>query len=65
MYGEKNGVALGSIFRLTENALITRIEQLVTQYPNVFRLTENAGMHQLFRYEKPRIRDNLPFNNIK
>ncbi|MDD5229666.1 MAG: DUF4007 family protein [Methylococcales bacterium] len=60
MYGEKNGVALGSIFRLTENALITRIEQLVMQYPNVFRLTETAGMHQLFRYTKP---DSMTFLN--
>ncbi len=60
MYGEKNGVALGSVFRLTENALITLVEQLVTKYPIIFQLNETAGIHQLLRYEKP---DSMTFLN--
>ena len=51
MHGEKYGVALGSIFRLTENALIGLIEELVVQNP-LFQLNETAGLHQLFRTEK-------------
>jgi hypothetical protein len=51
MHGEKYGVALGSVFRLTENALINLIEQLVVQYPS-FQLNETAGLHQLYRIEK-------------
>ncbi len=60
MYGEKNSVALGSIFRLTENALISLVEQLVAKYPNVFQLNETAGIHQIFRNEKP---DSMTFLN--
>ncbi|MEI7840817.1 MAG: DUF4007 family protein [Methylococcaceae bacterium] len=59
MYGEKNSVALGSIFRLTENALIQLIEQLVAHYP-IFQLSETAGLHQFFRHEKT---DSLTFLN--
>jgi hypothetical protein len=60
MYAEKNGVALGSVFRLTENALISLVEQLVTKYPIIFQLNETAGIHQLFRYEK---HDSMMFLN--
>jgi hypothetical protein len=49
MYGEKYGVALGGVFRLTEGALLAKLEKLVTHYPNVFGINETAGIHQLSR----------------
>jgi len=49
MYGQKYGVALGSVFRLTESALLAKLEQLVARYPNVFHINETAGIHQFSR----------------
>ena len=49
MYGEKQGVAIGSVFRLTESALVRLIEKLVLNYPDIFQINETAGLHQLFR----------------
>lgn len=50
MYGgEKYGIALGSVFRLTESALLAKLEKLVVRYPNVFHINETAGIHQLSR----------------
>ena len=39
----------GSIFRLTEQALIAKLEHLVEAFPAHFRLDDTAGLHQLFR----------------
>lgn len=41
-------VAPGAIFRITENALITKLEQLVELLPDVFEIRETAGIHQLY-----------------
>jgi len=49
MYGEKGGIALGSVFRLTESALIAKLENLVDRYPEIFQINETAGINQLFR----------------
>lgn len=49
MYGQKYGVALGSVFRLKENALLAKLEQLVARYPNIFHINETAGIHQFSR----------------
>lgn len=49
MYGDKYGIALGSVFRLTESALLAKLERLVQAYPAVFQINETAGVHQLFR----------------
>ncbi len=49
MYGEKLGVGVGSIFRLTEAVLMAKLEKLVEQYPLYFNINETAGMNQLFR----------------
>ncbi len=51
MYGQKHGVALGSVFRLTESALIAKLENLVKKYPAVLRIDETAGIHQLYRQD--------------
>ena len=44
----ENFPALGSIFRLTENDLVTKLEQLVDYIPGIFEIRETAGMHQLY-----------------
>lgn len=48
MYAKDNFVALGAIFRLTENSLITKLEQLIHKMPNIFEMRETAGIHQLY-----------------
>lgn len=49
MYGEKNNVAVGSVFCLTEAELLAKLEQLVALYPDTFNINETAGINQLFR----------------
>lgn len=50
MYGgEKYGIALGSVFRLTESALLAKLEKLAARYPLIFQLRESAGIRQLSR----------------
>ena len=49
LYSRGDLPAPGSIFRLTEQALIGKLEQLVDAYPAYFRLDDTAGLHQLFR----------------
>lgn len=52
MYGEKHGIAVGSVFRLTESELLAKLERLVERYPNIFQINETAGINQLFRNKK-------------
>ena len=49
LYSRGDLPAPGSIFRLTEQALIGKLEQLVDVFPGYFRLDDTAGLHQLFR----------------
>ena len=49
LYSRGELPAPGSIFRLTEQGLIGKLEQLVDAYPAYFRLDDTAGLHQLFR----------------
>lgn len=49
MYGHNNNVALGSVFRLTESALLAKLENLVQAYPAIFQINETAGINQLYR----------------
>lgn len=51
MYSDDGIPALGSVFRLTENALITKLEKLVSYIPGLFELRETAGIHQLYKLE--------------
>lgn len=48
MYNQNNMIAPGLIFRLTETALLTKLEQLIQYIPNVFEITDTAGIHQLY-----------------
>lgn len=49
MYGEKLGVAVGSVFKLTEGELLAKLERVVKAYPVLFHINETAGINQLYR----------------
>lgn len=49
MYSRAEFPAPGSIFRLTENDLVMRLEELIGYIPSVFEIRETAGIHQLYR----------------
>ena len=48
MYSRGGKSAPGSVFRLTESALLAKIERVVEAYPDSFELRETAGLHQVF-----------------
>ncbi|AOE49510.1 DUF4007 family protein [Kangiella sediminilitoris] len=48
MYAKDDFAAPGAIFRLTENALVTKLEQLVNYLPGKLTIRETAGIHQLY-----------------
>lgn len=50
MYGSDK--PLGAIFRLTEESLIAKLEQLIALYPKDYELREDAGVHQLYKIGK-------------
>ena len=41
--------APGSVFRLTEECLIAKLEEMVAWLPSQLQLRESAGIHQLYR----------------
>ncbi len=48
MYSKDNYPAIGSVFRLTENDLVTKLEKLVGFMPDIFDIRDTAGQHQLY-----------------
>lgn len=48
MYGRAELPAIGAVFRLTESALLAKVERLVAAMPDLFALRETAGIHQLY-----------------
>lgn len=48
MYAKDDYVAPGAIFRMTENDLVTKLEQLVNYIPNKLTIRETAGIHQVY-----------------
>lgn len=48
MYSKNGDIAPGSVFRLTENALLTKIEQLINFIPGIYKIDDTAGIHQLY-----------------
>ncbi len=49
MYSSLNHCAPGSIFRLTEDGLLLKLEQLCAAHPTVFKLDQTAGVHQFYK----------------
>ncbi len=52
VYGEKLGIAVGSVFKLTEGELLAKLEKVVEQYPDIFNINETAGINQLYRQKE-------------
>lgn len=52
----------GSVFRLTENRLITLLEMMVNQFPDHFELRETAGIHQLYRLDELTMEEVLAYH---
>ncbi len=52
MYSNNNYPSPGAVFRLTENALIAKLEKLIHQLPGIFEIRETAGIHQLYLLEQ-------------
>jgi len=51
MYSKFGYPSPGAVFRLTENALITKLEKLVQKMPGIFEIRETAGIHQVYLLE--------------
>jgi len=51
MYSSHHHCAPGAVFRLSENALVRKIEELCARYPDALRLDHTAGVHQLYRLD--------------
>ncbi len=54
MYGKPGYPAVGAVFRLTESALLTKLERIIRMLPGVFELRETAGLHQVYLLSKVR-----------
>ncbi len=48
MYLKSGAAVPGAAFRMTENALIFRLERLAQELPELFELRETAGIHQFY-----------------
>lgn len=48
MYSRNDFASPGSIFRLTETDLITKLERMVDYIPGYFQIRETAGIHQVY-----------------
>ncbi len=49
LQSELGSMALNAAFRLTENALMAKLEQLVQTYPDYYELRETAGIAQIYQ----------------
>jgi hypothetical protein len=51
MYGQSEFPAIGAVFRLTEQGLLAKLEELVRLLPGFYQLNETAGVHQLYQLQ--------------
>ncbi|WP_157821266.1 DUF4007 family protein [Mariprofundus ferrinatatus] len=52
VHGTESMPGLGSTFRITEECLVSKIEELITWVPGVFELRESAGIYLLYQLEE-------------
>lgn len=64
MYSKGGYAGPGAVFRLTENALLTKLEKLIHKLPGYFELRETAGIHQLYRLNEIDSMDFLEFHYL-
>lgn len=48
MYSKNGRVAPGLVFRLSETALLTKLDQLIHYIPGIYEIRETAGIHQMY-----------------
>ncbi len=48
MYSRDSYIAPGLLFRLSENGLLSKLEQLIHYIPGIFKIDDTAGIHQLY-----------------
>jgi hypothetical protein len=59
MYSKNGRVAPGLIFRLSETALLTKLEQLFHYIPDIYEIRETAGIHQMYMLKNIAAQDYL------
>ncbi len=59
MYSKDGQVAPGLVFRLSETALLTKLEQLIHYIPGIYEIRETAGIHQMYMLKEIDARDYL------
>lgn len=52
MYSRNDFAAPGSVFRLTETDLITKLELMLDYIPGIYEIRETAGIHQLYQLKE-------------
>lgn len=48
MYSKYDYPAIGSVFRLSENDLVAKLERLIDFIPGIFDVRDTAGQHQIY-----------------
>lgn len=59
MYSKNGKIAPGLIFRLSETALLTKLEQLIHYIPGIYEIRETAGIHQMYMLQNIDAQDYL------
>ena len=52
MYSKNQAIAVGAVFRLTENDLVAKLELLAKKYPENYQIRESPGNRQFYRTKK-------------
>ncbi len=47
MYSKNGDIAPALVFRLSEVALLTKLEQLIRDFPGIYEIRDTAGIHQM------------------
>lgn len=53
LYGGDDRAAPGAVFRLNEDGLMAALAQVMNQWPGHYQLRDTAGVHQVYRGERP------------
>jgi hypothetical protein len=64
LYSRDEYAAPGSIFRLTETDLVTKLEQMVYAVKGMYEIRETAGIHQLYMMSEVVAEDYLKYHYL-
>ena len=65
MYSRNDYTAIGAVFRLSENELIKKLEDLINLTPGVFEIRDTAGIYQLYLLQKNKEPEDMLHNYYK